>query len=56
MRLERTHAEFVGEGESLLVVGFGLVDVWGIMMHSNVAEEAERVCFVGSPFVHMGKM
>ena len=27
---ERAHAEFVGEGEGLLVVGFGLCDIGGI--------------------------
>jgi hypothetical protein len=28
--LERAHAEFVGQGEGLLVVGFGLRDIGGV--------------------------
>jgi hypothetical protein len=55
MDLKRTHAEFVGQGEDLLVVGFGLLDVWGIAVHSNVAEAPKRIgliayCFLRSAY------
>jgi len=30
MRLERAHAQFLGEGQGLLVVGFGLGGIGGI--------------------------
>src|SRR6516225_7568306 len=30
MRLERAHAQFLGEGQGLLVVGFGLCGIGGI--------------------------
>ena len=30
--LERAHAEFVGQGEGLTVVGFSRLDLWGLAM------------------------
>ena len=39
--LERAHAQFVGQGESLLVVGFGRRHVWRVPMHGNLAEEPQ---------------
>jgi len=41
--LEGTHTEFVRQGEGLLVVTFGLVDVWGIAMHGDVAKKAQGI-------------
>ena len=38
--LERAHAECVGQGEGLLVVGYGGLALQGIAPHRNVAEEA----------------
>ncbi len=46
MGLEGTHAEFVGEGEGLLIVGFGCFSIWGIVVHGNVAEKAEGLGLV----------
>ena len=39
MGLERAHTEFLGQGQGLLVVGFGLRDIGGITMGGNLAEE-----------------
>jgi hypothetical protein len=39
--LERTHAEFLGQGEGLLVVGCSLCSLRGLPPRRNVAEEAE---------------
>jgi hypothetical protein len=36
--LERTHTEFGGQGEGLMVVDLGLIDLWGIAMHGDVTE------------------
>ena len=41
--LERAHAEFLGEGEGLLVVGFGLLALRGLTLRRNVAEEAQGI-------------
>ena len=38
--LERAHAEFAGQGEGLVVMGFGLLNFWRIAMYCNLAEEA----------------
>jgi hypothetical protein len=43
VRLERTHAKLIGEDKGLLVVGFGLVDLWRITMCSDVTEEVESI-------------
>ena len=48
--LERAHAEFVGQGEGLLVVGFGLLDLRGIAPRRNLAEEAQGIRLV-APFL-----
>src|SRR5262249_15954007 len=33
------HAQFLSQGEGLVVMGCGLVDVWGLATYGNVAEE-----------------
>ena len=38
--LERAHAQLFGQGEGLLVVGFGLLALWWFALRRNVAEEA----------------
>jgi len=43
---ERAHAEFLGQGQSLLVVGFGLCDIGGIAMCGNLTKEPEGPCLV----------
>ncbi len=42
MGLEGAHAEFLGPGEGLFLMGFGLVELWGIAMHRN-PPEADQV-------------
>ena len=37
---EWTHPQFVSQGESLTVEGFGRLDLRGITMRSDLAEEA----------------
>jgi hypothetical protein len=37
--LERAHAEFVGQGQGLLVVGFGLSALWRLAPRRDLAEE-----------------
>ena len=40
MRLQRAHANLLGQGESLAVLGGGLVDVWGLATHGDLAKES----------------
>src|SRR5262249_44251827 len=47
---ERAHAEFLGQGEGLLVVGFHLRVLWWLTPCCNVAEEAQGICLV-APFL-----
>ena len=37
--LERAHAERLGQGEGLAVVGFSGLDLWGIVTRMELAEE-----------------
>src|SRR5256885_8529622 len=48
--LEQAHAEFLGEGEGLAVVGGCLVDVRGSAMHGDRTEEAQSIRLV-APFL-----
>jgi hypothetical protein len=41
--LERAHAECLGEGDGLLVVGFGLLALRWLAPCRNVAEEAQGI-------------
>ncbi len=41
MRLERAHAQRLGQGQGLAVVGFGLIGFRGLALRCNVAEEAQ---------------
>ena len=52
--LERAHAELLGQGEGLPVVGFGLFDFRGIAMCRNVAEEAQGIGLVAAFLVGTG--
>ena len=51
VRLERTHAEFLGQGKGLAVVGCSGFDLWGIAMRMERTEEPQGVGFV-APFLH----
>ena len=48
--LERAHAQFLGQGEGLAVVGYGWLALRGIAMRGNVAEEAQGIRLV-APFL-----
>ena len=56
VRLERAHAQLLGEGQSLLVVGASWFDLRGLVMHGDVAEEVERPGLVASLPVHVGEL
>ena len=53
--LERAHAEFVGQGEGLAVVGFGLLALRGLTLRRNVAEEAQGIRLVAAFLVRTGE-
>jgi hypothetical protein len=46
--LERAHAEFLGQGKGLAVVGFGWLDLRGLAPRRNVTEEAQGICLVAT--------
>ena len=46
--LERAHAQFLGQGEGLAVVGLGWLDVWGLALRGNLAEEPQGLRLVAS--------
>ena len=50
VRLEWTHAEFLGQGEGLVVMGFSGFDLWGLPARMALAEEPQGVGFV-APFL-----
>jgi hypothetical protein len=51
---ERAHAEFLGEGEGLSVMGGGLIDVRGSTPCRNLAEEAQGIRLVAAFLVLAG--
>ena len=54
--LEWAHAEFVGQGEGLAVMGGGLADVRGRAMRGDLAEEAQGLRLVPAPGVGVGEV
>jgi hypothetical protein len=50
VRLERTHAQLLGQGERLAVMSGSLVEVRGGTMRGNLAEEAQGIC-LDTPFL-----
>jgi hypothetical protein len=48
MGLERAHAQFLGQGEGLLVVDFGLNGLWGLTLRRHRAEKPQGVSFVAA--------
>ena len=52
--LEWAHAQFLGQGEGLLVVGFGGRDVQWVTTHGNLTEEVQGICLVTSLLVLTG--
>ena len=53
--LERAHPQLVGEGEGLLVVGFGQCGVRGIAVCGNLAEEAQGIGLVATLLAFTGE-
>lgn len=56
MGLEGTHTEFVGQGKSLLVVGFGLRSIRRGTRHGNVTEEPQGIRLIAAFFVGTGQV
>ena len=48
VRHEWTHAECVGQGEGLLVVGVGLAVLWWLTSRRNVAQEAQGIRLIAT--------
>ena len=55
VRLERPHTPRLSQGESLMVVRFGLVDVRGMVAHCDVAKQTAGMCLVAVSYVSAGK-
>ena len=54
VRLQRAHAEFLGQGEGLLIVGLGLLNIRGLTPCCDVTEQAQGICLVGAFLVLTG--
>ena len=54
MGLERAHAQLLGQGEGLLVVGFGLRALWELAPRHNGAQEAQGRRLVAAFLVKVG--
>src|SRR4030095_11342651 len=48
VRHKRAHAEFLGQGQGLAVVGFVWRGLWGIAPRSKLAEEAQGIRLVAT--------
>jgi hypothetical protein len=53
---ERAHAEFIGEGQGLLVMGFGLLGLGRVGVSIDDAKLVQRECLVGTLFVLPGQV
>src|SRR5215831_15321143 len=51
---ERAQAQFVGQGEGLLIVGFSLLDIKRLTPHRNITEEAQGIRLVPASLVLTG--
>jgi len=55
VRLERTHAQFLGQGEGLAVVGFSLLGFWGGTASRNLTKEVQGIRLVTAFLVRTGE-
>jgi hypothetical protein len=53
---ERAHAQLLGQGEGLLVVGFGLLDIGGIGVGLDGAKLVQRVRLIPAFLVLPGQV
>jgi hypothetical protein len=51
MRLQRAHAEGLGQGEGLAVLALGLLDLRGSALGRDVAEEPQGICLIALPLL-----
>src|SRR5262245_48233657 len=56
MRLEWAQAQLLSQGEGLAVMGFGGLDLWGITMRGNLAEEPAGMCLIATSCVGTGEI
>src|SRR5262244_1246102 len=54
--LERTHTECLGQGESLLIVGYGQGGLWGGLLRSNFPKEPQGVGSVAPFLMGLGEL
>ena len=54
--LERAHAEFLGQGQGVLVVGFGLGNIRGVALCGDLAEEPQRIGLVSAFLLRTGAL
>ena len=55
MGLERTHTEFLGQGEGLAIVGFSWLDLRELTPRRNVAKQVQGIHLIAAFLVLMGK-
>src|SRR5262247_1065897 len=55
MGLERAHAEFLSQGEGLVVAGYGGLALWVIAPGRNVAQEAQGICLMAASLILTGE-
>lgn len=52
--LERTHAEILGQGKGLAVVGFSRLDIRGVAMNGDAAEQSPGIRLVALLLLGLG--
>ena len=53
--LERAHAEFLGQGAGLVVVGCSGLALWGLTLRRNVAKQVQSIDLIAAFLVRMGE-
>ena len=54
--LERAHAQLLGQGQGLPVVGFGPLALWRLSLGRNLAQESQGVGFVAPFLMRTGEL
>jgi hypothetical protein len=54
--LERTHAEFLGQGQGLAIVGFGLIALRWMTLCRDLAKEAQGMGFIAPFLMRTGEL
>jgi hypothetical protein len=56
VRLEGAHAEFLGQGKSLAIVGLGLLDLGGLVVHGDLTEQVQGMGLVATLLVLLSEV